>query len=303
MSTPINTSSFHSDLLPGLVKKWFAVKPADYEEMYSKILEVERSNNAYEIHGTITGFGTLVQKGQGAALQLDSSQEAFKPRYEHTTYALGFAITKEAVRDGHAFKDAKKFTEMLARSARITKEIIGANVINFAGTSGYTMLGGDAVVLASDAHPTRAGNQSNILAGGADLSEAALEAIRTQIENAKDNRGLKIKLMVKDLIINPAQRALAHRILKSDRRVAVADNDANFLKDTGTIKNIIVNPYLTSTTQWQVSTTAEDGLKFLIRQDAEMDTDNDFMTKNGLYSVDMRVSSGWDNFRGMYFSL
>lgn len=302
MST-INTSSFHSDLLPGLVKKWFAVTPSDYEPLYSQMMDVKSSDTAYEIHGTITGFGAASNFDQGSPLVLDTAQEAYKPRYEHVTYGLGFAITKQAVRDGNAFKDAKKFTEMLARSCRVTKEIVAANILNFAGTSGYTMLGGDGVILASASHPTRSGNQSNILSGGTDLSEAALEAIRTQIEGAKDNRGLKLKLMVKDLIIDPSQRALAHRILKSDMQYNSADHNTNFLKDSGTVKSIIVNPYLTSTTQWQVTTTASDGLQFLVRQEAEMDTDNDFMTKNGLYSVDMRISAGWDDFRGVYISL
>ncbi len=298
----INTSSFHSDLLPGLVKKWFGVVPKEYRQLYSQMMKVEKSDSAYEIHGTVTGMGSLIAKGQGSALTLDSAQEAHKPRYEHTTYALGFAITKEAVRDGNAFKDAKRFTEMLAKGARVTKEIVASNIVNFAGTSGYTMLGGDGVVLASASHPTRAGNQSNILASGADLSEAALEAIRTQVRNAKDNRGLRMDIMIKDLIINPAQEALAHRILKSESQIDTLNN-ANFLKDNGVVKNIIVNPYLSSTTQWQVSTTADDGLVFMVRQDAEMDTDNDFMTKNGVYSVDMRVSAGWDDFRGLYISL
>ena len=298
----ISQSTFHSDLLPGLVKEWFEVAPVDLQPLWNVICKEETSDQAYEIHATVTPMGSLVKKGSGAALTLDSPQEAQKVRYEHVTYALGFAITKEAVRDGHAFKDAKKFTEMLKRGAAITKEILAANLINFAGTSGYTQLGGDGVILASASHPTRAGNQSNILTSGADLSEASLEAIRTQIENAKDNRGLRIKLMVKDLLINPAQRALAHRILKSEKEIDTLNN-ANFLKDTGVVKNIIVNPYFTSTTQWQVTTTADDGLKFLMRQEAEMDTDNDFMTKNGMYSVDMRCATSWDSFRGLYVSL
>lgn len=298
----INQSSFHSDLLPGLVKKWFEVAPTDLDPLYSRIFDVQASDTAYEIHATVTGMGSLVSKNSGAALTLDSAQEYIKPRYEHTTYALGFAITKEAVRDGNAFKDAKRFTEMLKRASGVTKEILGASVLNNAGTSGYTMLGGDTVVLASASHPTRSGNQSNILASGADLSEASIEALRTQIENAKDNRGLRIKLMVKDLHINPAQRALAHRILKSEKQIDTLNN-ANFLRDTGVVKNIIVNPYLTSTTQWQLTTTAEDGLKCLVRQEPEMDTDNDFMTKNGMYSVDMRIAFGWDNFKGLYVSL
>ena len=301
MST-INTSSYESDLLPGLVKEWFSIVPPEYEALYSQMMKVDSSDQAFEIHGTNTPFGALVKKGQGNSLSLDTTQEAYKPRYEHTTYALGFAITKEAVRDGHAFKDARKFTEMLARSARVTKEVVGATVVNNAGTSGKTMLGGDGAILASASHPTRAGNQSNILSSAADLSEAALEAVRTAVENTLDNRGLKIKLMCKDLIISPAQRALAHRILKSEKEIDTLQN-ANFLKDSGTIKSIIVNPYLTSTVQWTVTTTHDAGLIFMLRQDAEMDTDNDFMTKNGIYSVDMRVSAGWDDFRGVYISL
>lgn len=299
----INTSSFSSDLLPGLVKKWFDVVPVDYEPLYSKMFQVEQSTQNYEVHATITGFGAMVDKAQGAALRLDSAQEAYKPIYQHTTFALGFAITKEMIRDGIAFAQAKKFTEQLKRAANVTKEIQAANVINFAGTSTVTMKGGDDVCLASNAHPTASGNQSNILSSAADLSEASLEAIRTQIELAKDNRGLRIRLMVKDLIVDPSQRALAHRILQSDLRSGTANNDANFLKDSGTVKSVIINPYLTSTTQWQVTTDHPDGLKFLIRQEAEMDTDNDFMTKNGLYSADMRIATGWDSFRGIYFSL
>ena len=298
----INTSSYSADLLPGLVKKWFSIVPKDLEQLYSQMMKVETSDRQYEIHATNTGFSSLVQKEASASLVLDSSQEAIKPRYEHLTYALGFAITKEMMRDGTAFGNAKKFTEMLARSARVTKEIVASNILNYAGTSGYTMAGGDTVILASASHPTRAGNQSNILASGADLSEAALEALRVQIRNAKDNRGLRINLMIKDLIINPAQEALAHRILKSSVQLDTLNN-ANFLKDTATVKRIIVNPYLTSTTQWQVTTTVDDGLLFLVRQEPEMDTDNVFMTKNGVYSVDMRISAGWDDFRGTYFSL
>ncbi len=299
----INSSSFHSDLLPGLVKKWFSVAPVDLNPLYSAYMKVVSSDTAYEIHGTLTPMGSLIQKSQGSALTLDGSQEAYKPRYEHLTYALGFSITKEAVRDGNAFRDAKKFTEMLRRGSEITKEIVASAVINNAGVSNKLMLGGDGVVLASASHPTRSGNQSNILASAADLSEAALESIRTQIENAKDNRGLRIKLMVKDLLISPAQRALAHRILKSEKEIDTLQN-ANFLKDTGVVKGIIVNPYFTSTVQWALTTSmAEDGLQFLVRQEAEMDTDNDFLTKNGQYSVDMRISAGWDDYRGIYVSL
>ncbi len=299
----INTSSFNSDLLPGLVKKWFG-EYNDLPEIFSRFMKVESSDQAYEIEATLTPMGALQRKNQGSVLRLDSAQEAHKPTYVNLTYALGFAITKEMVNDGHAFKNAKRFVEMLRRGSRVTKEIVCASVLNNASSSSYLMTGGDAVALASASHPTRVGLQSNILSGGADLSEAAIEALNVQIMNAVDNRNLRIGLMIDKLVINPAQKADAHRILNSNLRVASADNDANFLKDTAVVRDVVVSPYLSSTTQWQVTTVgAVDGLKLKIRQDAEIDTDNDFMTKNGLYSVDMRLVAGWSDFRGVYFSL
>lgn len=299
----INNTSFNSDLIPGLVKKWFSSSMKVYEPMYSRMMAVEKSDRAYDVDATYTGMGSLIQKSQSGSLSYDTSSQAFTPRYKHITYALGFAITKEALRDGNAFADAKKFTQMLARGANVTKEIVAANVINFAGTSGYTMDGGDGVILASASHPTRSGNQSNILSGGTDLSEAALESLDIQIQKAKDNRGLRLKLMMDKLIIAPDLKATAHRILESDLRVLTADNDANYVKDMSIVKSVVVNPYLTSATQWQVTTNVDDGLKFKVRQEAEMDEDNDFNTKNGLHSVDMRISAGWSDFRGCYISL
>ncbi len=299
----INNTSFNSDLIPGLVKKWFDASMKTYDPLFSRMMKVESSDRAYDVDATYTGMGSLIRKTQGGALSFDTSSQAFTPRYLHTTYALGFAITKEALRDGTAFSDAKKFTAMLAKGANVTKEIVAANIINLAGTAGNVMDGGDGVILASASHPTRSGLQSNILSGGTDLSEAALEALQVQIENAKDNRGLKIKIAMDKLLIAPDLRATAHRILQSDLRVLTADNDRNFLKDMQIVKEVVIYPYLTSATQWQVTTNVDDGLKFKVRQEAEMDEDNDFNTKNGLHSVDMRISAGWSDFRGLYISL
>lgn len=299
----INNTSFNSDLIPGLVKKWFSAAMLTLDPLYSRMMTVEQSDRAYDVDATFTGMGSLIRKSQSGPLSNDTASQAFTPRYLHVSYALGFAITKEALRDGNAFADAKRFTEMLARGAGVTKEIVAANIINFAGTSGYTMDGGDGVILASASHPTRSGNQSNILSGGTDLSEAALEALDIQIQNAKDNRGLRIKLAMDKLIIAPDLKATAHRILQSDMQVNSAEHNRNYLKDLNVVNEVVVNPYLTSSTQWQVTTNVQDGLKFKVRQEAEMDEDNDFNTKNGLHSVDMRISAGWSDFRGLYISL
>jgi len=298
----INTSSFESDLLPGLIQKWYG-EYKDVPEVYKNYMQMETSDQAYDIMGTLTPMGAAQRKTQGAALRLDTAQEAQKPVFLNLTYALGYEITKEARRDGHAFKDAKRFTEMLKRGVRVAREIVAADILNNAGTSGYVMTGGDGVILASASHPTASGNQSNILGSAADLSEAAIEALYIQIMGATDNRGIKVDIMPDALVISPTQLPDAHRILKTDKRVATADNDANFLADHGIVKRIVVNRYLTSTTQWQLTTNVKDGLIFKTRQGDEIDTDNVFMTKNSQVSVDARFCAGWGDFRGVYISL
>lgn len=299
----IQRSNFHSDLIAGLVDKWFSTRPVDIAPMHTRMFQVLKSNSAFERNATITGFSSMSAKSEDGAVLLDSSQEKEKPVYEHTTFGLGFAISMELMDDGIAFGQASRFTDMLKRAAAVTKEIVAANVLNYAGTSGYVQKGGDGVILASAAHPTVSGNQSNILSGGADLSEASLEAIRTQIKRAKDNRGLYQQLMINTLIISPEQEAEAHRILKSSLRVGTTDNDTNFLRDMNTVKDVVVNPYLTSTTQWQVTTNHPDGLKFYVRKEAQIDKDNVFLTAQGIYKAVMRISAGWDDFRGVYISL
>jgi hypothetical protein len=120
-------------------------------------------------------------------------------RYTHVAYGLGFVITREAIDDNQYEKKALNNTKALARSFRQTKENVCANVYNRAFSSSY--VGGDGVCLLSASHPTQAGNQSNVLATAADLSEASLEDLCVQIAGAVDGRGLKIALMPKKLII------------------------------------------------------------------------------------------------------
>lgn len=298
----INTSSFESDLLPGLIKKWIG-EYEDVPTMYDKYMDMQESDQAYDILGTLIPMGASQRKPQGTALSIDTSLEFFKPIFTNVCFASGFEITKEMRMNGHAFGNTKRFTEMLKRGDRIAREIVAAGILNNAGTSGKVMTNGDGVILASPSHPMRGGTFSNVLANNADLSELAIEAINVNVLNATDNRGLKIDLMLDTLVVSPSQLADAHRITMSTKRVDTADNTASFIYDTGLIKKLVVNRYLTSTVQWQITTTAKDGLIFKNRQSLEIDTDNVFLTKNSQVSCDSYFTAGWGDPRGAYISL
>jgi hypothetical protein len=181
-----------------------------------------------------------------------------------------------------------------------TRENVGANVYNRVITAGYT--GGDGVVLGSTAHPSVSGNQSNILATPADLSEASLEDLTIQIMNATDPKGLKISLRPKSLIIPTALTYEAQRILKSNLRVGTADNDTNALKLVGAIPEIVVNNYLTDSDAWFIRTNAQDGLCWFDREPVQFTKDEDFDTDNAKAKGYMRFVPFWGDWRGLYSS-
>jgi len=184
---------------------------------------------------------------------------------------------------------------------RQTKETVGANVINRAFTSGYT--GGDGVVLCSSAHPNVAGGTwSNIISTAADISEAALEQAYIDMSAWTNDRGLKIAVKPKALLIAPANIFDAARILDADGRSGTADNDPNVLKNKGIIPQTIVNHYLTDSDAWFILTDVSDGLKYWERRGDEFDMDNEFDNENAKFKATARYAFGWTDPRIIYGS-
>lgn len=301
MSQPIMRSSFASDLLP-IIRKWSDEEMKTLDSLTPRICDVEKSDKAYEVYGTIMPVNVLQRKGEGEALKYDTMRQLYTPRFTHDTYALGFKISMEAMQDGDVMKNGKRGAKGLARAANETRDILAANLINNGYTSGVTQDGGDGVILFSASHPTPSGTQSNIITA-ADLSEASLETMYIAIRNAKNDRGLRINLKPRKLVINPAEEFNANRIIYSNLRNGTADNDLNYTKQSGMFpEGIVVSPFLTDTDQFTIITDAMDGLKCLERFDSGIETDNEFDTKNACFSKIIRLSLGWVNFRGAYSS-
>jgi hypothetical protein len=86
--------------------------------------------------------------------------------------------------------------------------------------------------------------------------------------------------------------------------VGVADNDLNAIKSLGDlgVGDVIVNNYLTDTDAWFIITDVPDGLKFQVRREMEIGTDNDFDTENAKFKATMRFDTGWTDPRGVFGS-
>lgn len=295
MAGVITTGNHPKALWPGM-HAFFGTTYSEYPEEFRDIFTVERSSKNYEEDSLVTGFGLAPIKSEGAGVAYDSESQGFTKRYTHTAYGLGYIVTKEELDDNLYEQVSRRRIRRLAFSMRQTKETIAANTLNRAFTSGYN--GGDGVVLGSASHPTKNGNQSNILATAADFSEAALEDLIIQIAQAKNDRGLTIKLRPMKLV-HPTQLQFdVSRVLKSEFQPGNANNDINAVKLVG-LKPVL-NHYLSDADAWFVITDCPNGLTMFDRKALEFTTDNDFDTDNAKAKAYMRFSTGWTDFRGVY---
>ena len=304
MAGVITTGNISRLLVEG-VKNVFGQAYNAHGMQWDKLFDTEDSRKSFEQDQQFEGFGLAPVKQEGAGVAYDSQQEGFSPKFQNLTYAKGFIVTKEAMAD-NLYNLFERRARALAFSMQQTKENVAANVYNRGFNPAFLMTGGDGVELFSQAHvngPSDSTTFSNELAVPAALSEASLEEMLIQINEATDPRGLRIALRGQRLIVPPKLGFEAERILKSVLQNDTANNAINAIRNQGMLPGgHMVNNYLTSSTAWFIKTDAPDGVKCFKRQAVEFDQDMDFGTSNARFKADERYSFGWSDPRGVYGS-
>ncbi len=297
----ITRSQLVKELEPGL-NALFGLEYKRYENEHEEIFSIETSDRAFEEEVMLTGFGAARVKTEGAGVQYDNAIESFTARYTHETIAMAFALTEEAVEDNLYDRLAGRYTKAMARSMAHTKQVKGAAVLNNGFDAAFP--GGDGVALFSTAHPTAlSANFANRPTVGADLNETSLEQGIIDIAAFIDERGLKVALTARKLIVPKELQFTAERLMKSTLRTATADNDINAIKSMGLIpEGYAVNHYLTDVNAWFLITDAPNGLKMFERSPIKTAFEGDFDTGNVRYKARERYSFGWSDPRGAYGS-
>jgi len=295
---PVGTRSLHpSELWPG-VKAFFGKTYKELPKQYSQVFETLTSDKAYEEIVETTGYGLPVQKNEGQSITYDLDGEGYKSRLTHVVWALGWMVSREAVDDNQYKTQANRRSEMLAFSMRQGAEQVHANIFNRAFTSGYT--GGDGALLCSVSHPTSSGNQSNRPTVAVDLNEASLEDELVELKLMKNNRGLRINVMPKRLVVPPQLMFVAQRLLKSTGQSGTANNDVNAVKSMGYFsEGAFVYDYLTDPDAWFIQTDVDKSLIRYQRDGMELSQDNDFDTENAKAKARERYIAGWADWRGL----
>ena len=304
----ISRSQMLKELLPGL-NALFGLEYAKYGEEHKEIYETESSDRSFEEEVKLSGFGAAPVKNEGSAIAYDNAQEAFTARYNHETIAMGFSITEEAMEDNLYESLSARYTKALARAMAYTKQVKAASVLNNGFNGAFP--GGDGVSLFGvNSSNTRVGHP--LVGGGVnfnspatpvDLNETSLENAVIQIAAWTDERGLLIAAKPVKMVIPPSLMFVAERLMKTDLRVATADNDINALKNMGAIpQGYTVNHFLTDNNAWFLKTDVPNGMKHFERLRMTTGSDSDFDTGNMRFKARERYSFGWSDALGMWGS-
>ena len=294
----ITTGNHPKALWPG-IKAWFGRTYDEHTPEWPDLFEEDSSNQSYEEDVQVTGFGLAPVKAEGASVTYDAEVQGYTKRYTHVAYALGYICTYEELADNLYEVVSKRRAQALAFSLRQTRETVAGNVYNRAFNSAYT--GGDSTEMIATTHPSTSGNQSNMLTTAADLSEASIEDLIIQIMGATNDRGHKINIMPRSLIVPRQTWFEANRVLKSVLQNDTANNAVNVLRATRALpEGIKVNHYLTDTDAFFIRTNCPRGLMHYVREIGEFEQDNDFDTKNAKAKKYERYSFGWTDWRGIF---
>ena len=296
----ISRSQLVKELEPGL-NALFGLEYNRYENQHAEIFMSETSDRAFEEEVMLSGFASAPTKQEGAGVVFDQAGETFTARYTHETIALAFSITEEAIEDNLYDRLAARYTRALARSMSNTKQVKAASVLNNAQkTSGFN--GGDGVSLINSSHPLATGGTfSNVLTTAADLNETSLEQSLIDIASFVDERGLKIALSGRKMIIPKELQFTAERLMKSPQRVGTADNDINAIVNMGMVpEGYRVNNFLTDTDSYFIMTDAPNGFKHFVRSPVKTAMEGDFDTGNVRFKARERYSFGFSDPRAIF---
>lgn len=292
------TAQVRDLLLPGLNAVFGDYPLLDTE--WSQIFEKHTSKMGAERDVEMKMLGLSQLRSEGASIQYDDMGERFVYSYTHIELGLGFVITKIAIEDNLYKAQFSPGTKQLKNSLAQTKEVLGANVLNYAMDTSGQNNGGDGVPLLSTQHPLDVGVNANTFAIQSELNETALQDAIVRIGRQRDAAGLLIKIKPKKLVIAPELQFVADRLLHTAERVGTGDNDVNAIASRGMLSGgYVVNHYLTNPRAWYILTDAPEGLKYFQRRPLETDMYVDFDTDNLKTKATERMSFGFSNHRAV----
>lgn len=246
-------SSNFPELLETRAKKIFFKNFTQQGQKFRELLAVVPSTKAHEDRIRVAGLGTFQTKAEGTPVAFSDPVEGTRRRVIHTTYALGYRNTMEAV-DDDQWNILDKMPADLGDSARDHQERIAWDLLND-GYAGNRHTGLDNLALFSASHTTlrpELGVQSNIQSPAVELSVTGLEAMMTQARTTQSEEGRYVDMQQSILLIHPDNEHNAYVLLETAFKSGSTDNDVSTVVSTRSGLKPLVVPFLTATRAWSI---------------------------------------------------
>jgi hypothetical protein len=259
---------------------------------------VEDMDKAYVDDTEIAGPGLASQKPEGTEIALGQVRQGFMKRYMAETYALKLNVTKEAQED-NKYKEAVPLARMLKKSIWETADVFATLMLIRAENTGY--LGGDGVPLASASHTLpHGGTFSNLMATPFSPSNPALMLARAAIATLPGLNGIRQPLKAEKVLFPIEQESIWDILLGSAKSPEAGQFNAINIAYKMSLTPVPIHHWTNTTTNWGLTTDAENGLNFFWRVRPESTTwmDNDYTTIK--FGIRARWAAGWTNARGYY---
>ena len=284
---------FGVDALPALDEIFFdSLEQA--EDPRSKLFNMESTDREIVQKASVTSLGLLNQVGEAQPAPKDSFNQSYYKTYSVYKYAKTIGISDEMIQDDR-FDMISKMVKSLARSSRETQLVNAMNIFNNAFGSETSW---DGVAIVSASHPTEVGNQSNTITA-ADLAYSSLASAEQVFRQFSDNRGKKLLLKPRILLVSESDRQNALEIVQSPYKANTANNNINALGADGGLQ-VISSPYLTDADSWFLLAAPEDhGLRIIDRQSLTTKMDEDVLSGVLYYKAQYRQALGCDEWRGI----
>lgn len=301
----IQTRGTFVELYDNIDKEVFGLLGSALKELENKwrqVINVKTSDRKFERVMSVTGVGDIPEKGEGAAYTASVIRPGWSKDFIHTEFGAMFEVTQTALEDDQ-YDQLSQNAKWFMFASRQVEEKRAAILYN----NGFsTELSPDGVSIFNASHVLKGGGTArNILASAADLTATSLEQALIDVQTETKLEAGQIVSAPTSLLLHipPALEFQAHRLVNSQLRPGVADNDVNALKERNW--SIVVNPFLTDADAWfiQNANKKQHGMTSYTRVPISMEPPRtDPRTSNRMYPVRWRRSFGCSFWQGVFGS-
>lgn len=298
MPAPMISQAWADSLEPG-IREWFWLGYNRRTPLRTQLFNVINSikdTEHYENFGAIAA-DAWNNNNSSDKFSTVGYDRGYKTNLANVTYGVELPIKREWMED-NLYPNIMQPTMMLGDSAALKQETDAASVFNNNTSSSF--LGGDAVALCSASHPNApdiSGTQSNT--GSLTLTPANIEATRVLMQAYTDDKGGLIYAIPDTILVPPALEVAARQAVLSPDDPTTANRAINARAGA---YNIVMWPYLTSSTRWFMidSTLMKQKLLWQDRVALDVHLKVEDTSKFATWIARMRYGYGWTDWRWLF---